>query len=93
MIAPEGTFHLSPAFPNPFHDAARLTLTLQRDQHVHVALFDLMGRRRALLHDGFLSPGDAHTFRVEGSGLPNGLYVIRVTGDHFTTAASVVLRR
>lgn len=93
VIAPEGVFRLSPAYPNPFADVTHLTLTMRTGQTVRVGVYDLLGRRRALLHDGFLTPGDVHVFRFETSGLPSGTYLIRVAGEFFKAATPVVLRR
>ncbi len=68
------------AYPNPFRDAARVTLTLDRPQYVEVTAYDLLGRRVAVLHRG---PVPAGTFALDGVGrsLPAGSYVVRVQGE------------
>jgi hypothetical protein len=93
LVEPPGAFHLSPAFPNPFHPATRFTLTVRRGQSVRVEVFDLLGRRRAMLHDGFLSSGDAHAFRFDAAGLPSGPYLVRATGERFVATRPVTLLR
>jgi hypothetical protein len=45
-----------------------------------VEVFDAVGRRAALLHDGPLTAGP-HLFDVEGARLPSGVYSVRITGD------------
>ncbi|WP_457654456.1 hypothetical protein [Rhodocaloribacter sp.] len=92
-VEPPGAFHLTPAFPNPFHGATRFTLTVRRGQSVRVELFDLMGRRRATLHDGFLPSGDAHVFRFDAAGFPSGPYLVRATGERFVATTPVTLLR
>src|SRR5690606_32882524 len=77
-----GGFALSEPHPNPSASAARLTLDLAEAQAVTAEVLDALGRRVALLHAGPLGAG-AHVLVVEGSSLPSGLYVVRVTGEAF----------
>ena len=90
--APE-VYHLSAAYPNPFNSGTAFTLTLARPQHVTVAVFDLLGRRVARLHEGLLPAGEAHGFVFEAGSLPSGVYVYQVTGEHFRAGRRVVLMR
>ncbi len=70
---------LSEAYPNPFRSAATLTLRLGRGQeHATVEVFDALGRRVAVLHDGPLPPGP-HPLRLDGRGLAPGTYLVRAT--------------
>jgi hypothetical protein len=68
------------SYPNPFREAARLTVTLDRPQTLEIAAFDLLGRRVAVLHRG---PVPAGTFTLVdvGRALPAGTYVVRVRGE------------
>jgi hypothetical protein len=79
--------------PNPFSEAARFTLSLQRAQHVRIAAFNSLGQRVALLHDGPLPHGPDHKFIFGGSGLAAGLYLLTVTGERFRETIPVVLIR
>jgi hypothetical protein len=45
-----------------------------------VALYDVLGRRVGLLHDGAL-PAGSHTFRLDGRGLPAGVYVVKALAE------------
>ena len=87
-----GGFALSEPHPNPSASAARLTLDLAEAQAVTAEVLDALGRRVALLHAGPLGAG-AHVLVVEGSSLPSGLYVVRVTGEAFTAARRLALVR
>ncbi|HYE96644.1 MAG TPA: T9SS type A sorting domain-containing protein [Rubricoccaceae bacterium] len=88
-----GRFALSPARPNPFTVSTRLTLTIERNEAVQVAVFDALGRRVALLHDGAL-PAGTHAVVFEAGTLPGGLYVVRVMGaDGSTAVRPIVLSR
>lgn len=87
---PEG-YRLSAAFPNPFNPATQVTLELQTDQHVRLAVYDLLGRTVALLHDGLLAARDRHSFTFEAGSLPSGVYLLKATGEAFSATRQVVL--
>ena len=85
--------YLGPAYPNPFSGAAHFDLTVEQPQRVMVEVFDLLGRSVALLHDGVLRGQERRIFRIEGDGLPSGIYLYRVIGERFVESRRVVLVR
>jgi hypothetical protein len=91
-VTAPGGFVLGEVSPNPFRSSAHLTLSVAEAQAVRVEVYDGLGRRVALLHDGRLEAG-AHAFTLDGSALPAGLYVVRVTGETFADARRAVLLR
>ncbi|GIV58266.1 MAG: hypothetical protein KatS3mg042_1179 [Rhodothermaceae bacterium] len=82
---------LSEPYPNPFNPQAQFTLAVQRTQSVRIALFDLLGRQVATLHDGVLAGEETHQFTIDGSGLSSGIYLVRVVGEQFTATRQVTL--
>ncbi len=84
------TAALSAAHPNPFRGTATVTLSLPSPQRVEVALFDVLGRRVAVLHEGPLAAG-SHALTLDGAGLPSGVYVVRAEGGGFTVARRVTM--
>ncbi|MEM6785244.1 MAG: endonuclease [Bacteroidota bacterium] len=80
---PAGVRVIGP-FPNPSSTSAALGLLLDAPTTVHVALFDALGRRVALLHDGVLGVG-SHSFATPTS-LAGGAYVLRVATPDGTAA-------
>ncbi len=81
-IDPEATqpeFHVE-AYPNPAHGPVVIAFTLGQAQRAEVALFDVQGRRVALLHDGPMTAGQ-HALRLETATLPSGVYIVRLRGD------------
>ncbi|MDX1532442.1 MAG: FG-GAP-like repeat-containing protein, partial [Rhodothermales bacterium] len=78
--------------PNPARGRSRFTLTLAEAQAVTIAVFDGLGRRVAVLHEGPLPAGE-HALALDGAGLPAGAYVVRATGETFTAARRVTLLR
>ena len=67
---------------HPFREAARLELRAPRGAEARVELWDALGRRLAVLHEGPVASG-ALALRVSGVGLAPGVYVVtaRVGGD------------
>jgi len=82
-------FRLSAPSPNPFTSQTQLQLTVDRATTLSVAVYDALGRRVALIHDGDLRPG-TYTLRVEAGDLPPGLYLVRATDGRGQTATRSV---
>ena len=90
--APSAAFALSAAVPNPAHGRTAFSLTLDRPLDVTVAVFDVLGRRVAVLHDGPLAAG-GHDLTWEPGPLPSGLYVVHAVADGHVRARRVTLLR
>jgi hypothetical protein len=88
---PDG-FALGEVSPNPFSSLARLALAVAEAQAVRVEVFDGLGRRVAVLHDGEIEAG-THALVLDGASLPVGVYVVRATGETFSAARRVTLVR
>lgn len=71
-------------WPNPFNPQVETRLLLEDSGHWRIAVFDLRGRRVALLSDGLLQAGEhpvAWNGRMtNGRSSPSGPYLIRATG-------------
>ena len=78
---PEYEFVLLGNFPNPFNAATAIAFELADAGHVSLAIFDLNGRRAALLIDQWYSAG-RHQVMWDGSDhgrpLAGGLYFYRI---------------
>lgn len=75
------------AYPNPTSSATSLELTVPSIGDVRVEVFDVIGRRVALVHEGTLSPG-MHKLYFDASKLPAGVYLTRAS----ISSAGVVIR-
>jgi hypothetical protein len=85
--APAGLLSVS---PNPFGQSADLRWMLSRAGHVDVSVFDLLGRRVAVLADG-VAGGGTQQLRWSPVGLPSGAYVLRVSLDGTTAAVQPLI--
>lgn len=81
---------LIPAYPNPFNSTTMFTLNLIEGQNVVVELYNSLGQRVELIHNGALSSG-YNDFQIDGSQLQDGVYMIKVSGETFTESGRVVL--
>lgn len=77
--------------PNPVRRRSEVTLTLAAPAAATVALFDALGRRVALLHEGML-PAGASRIAVDVSGLTPGVYVVRAAGGVSASVRLSVVR-
>ena len=90
-VLPAGGFALSPAAPNPFRSATRFTLRVGVPQPVRVEVFDVLGRRVAVLHDGWVTADAPLALSFDAAALPPGLYLYRATGERFQATRRVIL--
>jgi hypothetical protein len=89
---PAAALALSAAYPNPARGVATVTLALEAAGRVGVAVFDILGRRVARLHDGPLAAG-SHPVEIDGTALPAGLYVVRAVSASGTATRRVTVVR
>lgn len=89
-IGPAEAYSLSKASPNPFRQQTTLRLSVREAQQVQAALFNVLGQRVRMLHDGRVDAGDL-SLRVSASGLASGVYFVRIEGEQFAETRRVVL--
>lgn len=70
---------LQPATPNPFNPATTLRWQLPEAGYSRLEVFDILGRRVALLHEGRLEAGE-HSTVFEAGGLASGNYFLCHSG-------------
>ncbi len=85
-------FGLDAAYPNPARDAATVVYTLAVPGRVRLEVYDVLGRRVAVLADGRL-PAGAHRAVLDGAGLPSGTYLVRLTAGAETATQKLLLLR
>lgn len=89
--APAAAFALKAA-PNPVRAVAAVTLTTAGAPAVRVVVFDALGRRVAVLHDGPIAAGTLR-LGLDVSGLPAGVYVVRAEGDGVVQSQVLTITR
>jgi len=80
-------------YPNPFAQTAVLRFAMHRSEPVRVELFDVLGRRVGTLYAGAPDAGAVQRVQIDGSGLPGGLYLVRLSAAGLTKTRAVLLAR
>ena len=78
-----GAFALEPVRPNPFRQTATLHYALPEPSQVTLEVYDMRGRRVALLVAGVEQEAGYHTVPMQARGLASGLYLVRLRAGHF----------
>ncbi len=84
---------VSELYPNPTPARAAFTLAVREAQHVRISIYDVLGRRVAVLHDGPLKANEQYQFTFNSRALASGLYFVQVKGEGFTKARKVMVVR
>jgi hypothetical protein len=83
-----GSFAVRQNYPNPFNPATSLSYTLGRDGEVDISIYTVQGEKIRTLVNGWQTAGDHKTrwdgMDGEGTSVPSGLYLIRVTTNEQT---------
>jgi probable HAF family extracellular repeat protein len=77
-VDPTSDPRLEPSAPNPARSQVRIRYLLPTAQHVRLTVYDVLGRRQAVLVDQFQQPG-AKDVRLDVSRWPGGTYFYRLT--------------
>lgn len=79
-------------WPNPFNPVTEVVFELPRQSGVEIIVYDVLGRRIAVLQDGVLSAG-SHKVRWNASNLASGVYFLRFNaGDYHATSKLLLLK-
>jgi outer membrane protein assembly factor BamB len=80
---------LAAPYPHPVRGQAIFELRVDRPQLIKLVLTDLLGRRVRVIADRHFQAA-THALRVDLFGLPAGLYVAHVRGQHGVSRAIVI---
>lgn len=83
-------FRLDAAYPNPFNPQTTIPFALETSSDVRLAVYDLLGRRVALLVDG-LMPAGSHSVTFDAGNVPSGTYLVRFEAGPLNATRTVTL--
>ena len=86
------SFQLKQNYPNPFNPVTHIQFGLPYASDIKIELFDLLGRRVAVLVDETKPPG-YHTVDFDGSNLSSGVYLYRIQAGNYVEAKKMILMR
>jgi photosystem II stability/assembly factor-like uncharacterized protein len=84
------SYSLNQNYPNPFNPVTNVRYELPVDSPVRLEVFDLLGRRVALLYDGMQTAG-RHAAAFDASRLASGVYIYRIQTPGFTQTRKMML--
>lgn len=85
-------YTLKQNYPNPFNPQTRIAFQLPVAKQVTLEVFDALGRRIATLLNEHLEAGQ-HNVEFDGSTLPNGIYLYRLSAGEFQEMKSMLLMK
>lgn len=65
--------------PNPTAGPSNVTFTVVEEGTTTLEVFDMNGRMVEAIFTGVAQPNNEYRFQFDGSGLPNGVYIYRLT--------------
>jgi len=92
LVVIPSTCDITSIFPNPFNPQTTISYTTAVASDLTVAVYDLSGKVVANLVNGF-TPAGSHSVNWNAVNLANGVYVVRLQGEGFSTAKKIVLMK
>jgi hypothetical protein len=83
-------YQLHHNYPNPFNPSTNINFDLPQAQDVRLEVFDLLGRRVALLVNESLAAG-FHSVTFDASALTSGVYFYRIQAGSFVKTQKMML--
>jgi len=84
------SFVFLPPHPNPFNPTTIASFELRVASYVNLGVYDTAGRLVATLVDGWSEAG-THKATFDGSDLPSGIYLARLTAGDWSAVQKLVL--
>ncbi|MGE5365465.1 MAG: S8 family serine peptidase [Bacteroidota bacterium] len=87
-------FYLQQNYPNPFNPATSIRFDLPEKSMVSLDLYDILGRRIAVLLNGYFDAGE-HVYRLNAAslGLSSGIYFVRLEAGNYTGVIKIVMNK
>lgn len=85
-------FALEPNYPNPFNPTTSISYTLREEEHVTLAVFNVLGEQVAGIADGMEAAG-THTAIFDAGNLPGGMYITRLQAGPDLRLIKMILAR
>jgi hypothetical protein len=79
-------------YPNPFNPKTSIVVDLIEPSEVEIIIYSLEGREISTIHRGTLEKG-IHKFTFDGTELPSGIYLYKVSTPSFTQTRKMILAK
>jgi hypothetical protein len=91
LDAPD-SFGVVAAYPNPFSSSTTISFEIPSETEGRLAVYDVVGREVRVLVDGDLS-AKTHSTYFQADGLPNGMYLARLSTQQGSFAHPVIIQK
>jgi hypothetical protein len=81
------------AFPNPTENISNIEITTSKVERAVVEVFDMNGRSVAQLLNQDVQPGAIYRLTFDGTGLNNGIYVVKYITSTETVIEKIMIAR
>jgi photosystem II stability/assembly factor-like uncharacterized protein len=77
-------------YPNPFNPQTKIRFSIMSTQHTTLTVYDILGRRVAVLVDEKKAPG-RYEVAFDGARLASGMYIYRLTAGPYVETRKMLL--
>ncbi len=89
LLKPKDLIYLC-NYPNPFNSSSTIEFNLQKFSNTTLSVYNIKGQKVAILVEKMLSPG-LHSIVFDATGLPSGLYFIRLQSGKIVKSERMLL--
>ncbi len=85
-----GGYYLYQNYPNPFNSSSIIKYSIPKTSQVTLKIFNILGKEIATLVNEE-KPAGSYTVNFDGSNLPTGVYIYRITTGNYSAAKKLIL--
>jgi len=87
-----GSFDITRIYPTPASSQISIDVIIPEQSDIDIAIYDITGRRVATVVSGLYNSGE-YTITSDVSGLSDGVYIVRMTGEDLSASKSFVIAK
>ena len=84
------SYNLYQNYPNPFNAGTTFEFDIPSTSNINLSVFDLLGRKVALLLNSSFSPGN-YKYKWDAPNLPSGIYFYRLQTNNYSAVKKFVI--
>jgi hypothetical protein len=77
-------------YPNPFNPETNIIFSIPKRSFITINVFNSIGQKVSTLVDGVIEPG-RKTILFNGSGLPTGIYIVKMNSDFNLLSKKIIM--